>query len=79
LGLLLLYLISIAIVFILLIINELLGLGLNLENENFLNIFVIIVGLICVIVTYNLLKKKWEKEAIIKEDEISDIGISTKE
>lgn len=74
-----LYLISIAIVFILLIINELLGLGLNLENENFLNIFVIIVGLICVIVTYNLLKKKWEKEAIIKEDEISDIGISTKE
>jgi arginine exporter protein ArgO len=79
LGLLLLYLIPIAIVFILLIINELLGLGLNLENENFLNIFVIIVGLICVIVTYNLLKKKWEKEAIIKEDEISDIGISTKE
>lgn len=74
-----LYLIPIAIVFILLIINELLGLGLNLENENFLNIFVIIVGLICVIVTYNLLKKKWEKEAIIKEDEISDIGISTKE
>lgn len=74
LGLILYYLPAIVLLVMLMIINELVGLGFDVENEIFLNVFAIVVGLISVIVTYNLLKKKWEKEASIKEDDIFDIG-----
>ncbi len=74
LGFVVYYASAIVMVIFLLIIDGILGLNINFENKFFTGVLELGVGFTGVIVTYNLLKKKWEREYPIEEDELQDIG-----
>ena len=58
------------------VLDFIIGLGIDWENSVGLNLLGIPAGIAADYGLYSLLKKKWESEIIIPEDEIMKIGTS---
>ena len=65
--------------FVLGILSELFSLGINWDNNLSLGLIALPFGIGACYLFYYLLKKKWEKSAVLVKDEIQDIGKNIEE
>jgi len=74
LGVVIYYASGIVFVFVLVILDELFGYGIDWDNAKGLELMAIPIGIAADYGFQYILKKKWEKSIVLVADEIEDIG-----